>query len=80
MLTDLLSLVRELGFAKQYQVSTFYQNTFSKLVMSSLLPCSGQQDLSGFLSFQSEKNGYKEEWNVSEVFTIKIMCVKSSIF
>ena len=51
----LLSLVRELGFAKQYQVSTFYQNTFSKLVMSSLLPWSGQQDLSGILSFQLEK-------------------------
>ena len=79
MLAHLLSLVRELGFAKQYQVSTFYQNTFSKLVMSSLLPCSGQQDLSGFLSFQSEK-WLKEEWNVSEIFMIKIFVFKSFLF
>ena len=80
MLTDLLSLVRELGLQNSIRSPLSIQNNFSKLVMSSLLPCSGQQDLSGFLSFQSEKNGYKEEWNVSEVFMIKIFVFKSFLF
>ena len=64
LLINLLSLVRELGFAKQYQVSTFYQNTFSKLVMSSLLPWSGQQDLSGYFIISIRKC-LKEEWNLN---------------
>ena len=63
MLTDLLSLVRELGFAKQYQVSTFYTKYLLKVSYKLKLPCikSMSRLVRVLLVFITSKNGYKEE-------------------
>ena len=71
--------MRELVFAeRRIKCPLSIEHTFLKLVISLYSPASSQcQDLSGFHSIR--KNGYKEEWNVSEVFTIVLKVLFSKM-
>ena len=52
MLTNLLSLVRELGFAEKYQVSTFYRKYLLKVSMSSTPLIRSTMTCQGFYYFK----------------------------